>query len=350
MKGVTKEKLRSQWKTQREQSAHAVKAVVNERYGSPDVLEIRELPMPRPESGEILVKVHATTVGRTDSCALRAHPWFVRPYAGLLRPKRTVLGLDFAGTVEALGVGVTQFTIGDRVFGLTPRGYGAHAEYVCVPADGAVSVMPPGKGFDQVVVCEGAWYANTYLQKFNIQPGHNILIYGASGAIGTSAVQLAKIYGADVTAVVSTPNVGLARQLGADSVVDYTAEDFTKIDEHFDFVLDAVGKTSYFQCRGLLKPDGVYAATDLGPWWQNVILALWSSITGTGRVVFPTPRSSQSLVEFIAAHIESANFNAVIDRVYSLCDIAEAYRYVETEQKTGIIVIETVQDAIRTDC
>lgn len=141
-----------------------MKAVVNERYGSPDVLELRELPMPGPEPGEILVSVHATTVGRTDSCALRAHPWFVRPYAGLLRPKRTVLGLDFAGIVEALGTGVGEFTIGDRVFGLTPHGYGAHAEYVCVPADGAVSVMPPGKDFDQVVVCEGAWSAKTYLR------------------------------------------------------------------------------------------------------------------------------------------------------------------------------------------
>ena len=327
-----------------------MKAVVNERYGSPDVLEIREVPMPRAEAGEILVKVHATTVGRTDSCALRAHPWFVRPYAGLLRPKRSVLGLDFAGTVEALGGGVTEFTLGDRVFGLTPHGYGAHAEYVCLPADGAVSAMPSGKEFDEVVVCEGAWYANTYLRKFNIQPNHNILIYGASGAIGTSAVQLAKIYGADVTAVVSTPHIGLARKLGADRVVDYTTEDFTKIGGRFDFVLDAVGKTSYFQCRGLLNPNGVYAATDLGPWWQNVILAVWSSITGIGRVVFPTPRSSQSFVEFIAAHIESGNFNAVIDREYSLSDIAEAYRYVETEQKAGIVVVEMVRDDIRPDC
>jgi NADPH:quinone reductase-like Zn-dependent oxidoreductase len=327
-----------------------MKAVVNERYGSPDVLEIREVPAPNPDAGEILVKVHATTVGRTDSCALRAHPWFVRPYAGLLRPKRTVLGLDFAGTVAALGAGVTKFTRGDRVFGLTPHGYGAHAEYVCVPADGAVSDIPTGKDFSDVVVCEGAWYANTYLKKFNIGPGHNILIYGASGAIGTSAVQLAKIYGAGVTAVVSTPHIGLAHKLGAARVVDYTAEDFTKIGDRFDFVLDAVGKTSYFQCRGLLKPDGVYAATDLGPWWQNVILALWSSITGTGRVVFPTPRSSQSFVEFIAAQIESANFNAVIDRAYSLLDIAVAYRYVETEQKAGIVVIEVVRDDIRPDC
>lgn len=319
-----------------------MKAVVNERYGSPDILEIREVPVPEPHTGELLIKIHTTTVGRTDSCALRAHPFFVRPYTGLLRPRRTVLGLDFAGTVEAIGKGVTTFTRGDRVFGLTPGGYGAHAEYVCLPADGAISVMPSGRHFDEVVACEGAWYADTYLKKFNLQPGHKILIYGASGAIGTSALQLSRIYGADVTAVVSTAHLKLARHLGAEHVIDYTAEDFTKTGESFDFVLDAVGKTSFFQCRQLLKPKGVFAATDLGPWWQNVILAVWASLTGSGRVVFPTPRPDRSFIEFLKARLQAGEFHAVIDREYPLRDIAEAYRYVESEQKVGIVVIRVV--------
>lgn len=323
-----------------------MKAVVNERYGSPDILEIREIPTPEPQAGEILVRVHATTVSRTDSCALRAHPFFVRPLTGLLRPKRTVLGLDFAGTVEAVGKGVVKFEQGDRVFGLTPGGYGAHAEYVCLSADSAVSVMPPAKRFHEVVVCEGAWYANTYLKKFNLRPGHKILIYGASGAIGTSAIQLSKIYGANVIAVVSTPHLDLARRLGADRVVDYTAEDFTKIGDSFDFVLDAVGKTSFFRCRPLLKREGVFAATDLGPWWQNVILAIWSSLTGTGRVVFPTPRRDPSFLEFLKARIQAGEFRAVIDRKYPLRNIADAYRYVETEQKVGIVVIEVVPEDV----
>lgn len=317
-----------------------MKASVNERYGSSDVLSICEVPTPRPEAGEILVRVHATTVGRTDSCALRAHPFFVRPNTGLIRPRRTVLGLDFSGTVEAVGQDVSKFSVGERVFGLTPGGYGAHAEYVCVRADGAVATMPPGAGYDEVVVCEGAWYADTNLKKFNLKPGQNILVYGASGAIGTSAVQLAKYYGAMVTAVVATPHLDLARRLGADHVVDYTAEDFTQIDESFDFVLDAVGKTSFSRCRSLLKPEGVFAATDLGPYWQNVILSIWSSLTGSGRVVLPMPHSSQSVVEFIRSRIEAGEFHAVIDRRYQLHDIADAYRYVETEQKTGIVVIE----------
>jgi NADPH:quinone reductase-like Zn-dependent oxidoreductase len=323
-----------------------MKAVVNERYGSPDILEIREIPTPEPQPGEILVRVHATTVSRTDSCALRAHPFFVRPLTGLLRPKRTVLGLDFAGTVEAVGKGVVKFEQGDRVFGLTPGGYGAHAEYVCLSADSAVSVMPPAKRFHEVVVCEGAWYANTYLKKFNLKPDHKILIYGASGAIGTSAIQLSKIYGANAIAVVSTPHLDLARRLGADRVVDYTAEDFTKIGDSFDFVLDAVGKTSFFRCRPLLKREGVFAATDLGPWWQNVILAIWSSLTGTGRVVFPTPRHDPSFLEFLKARIQAGEFRAVIDRKYPLRNIADAYRYVETEQKVGIVVIEVVPEDV----
>ena len=206
--------------------------------------------------------------------------------------------------------------------------------------------MPSRTRFDEVVVCEGAWYADTYLTKFKLKPGHKILIYGASGAIGTSAVQLAKFYGAEVTAVVSTPHLDLAKRLGSDHVVDYTARDFTQIGESFDFVLDAVGKTSFFRCRSLLRPQGVFAATDLGPWWQNVALAIWSSLTGSGRVLLPTPHASQAFVDFLKARIEAREFHAVIDRTYLLRDIADAYRYVETEQKAGIVVIEVVPEQV----
>lgn len=321
-----------------------MKAVVNLRYGSPDVLDVREMPTPKPRTDEVLVKVHATTVGRTETCALRAHPFFMRLSTGLLRPKSPILGLDFAGTVEATGEAVTKFSPGDRVFGLTPDGFGAHAEYVCLPENCAISVMPYETRFDETVVCEGAWYADTILRAFDLSPGHKILIYGASGAIGTSAVQLAKSYGAEVTAVASTPHLELAKRLGADRVIDYTAEDFTKINVTFDFVLDAVGTTSFFRCRRLLEPDGVFSATDLGPGWQNIFLSTWSSLTGSGRVVFPMPHSSQVLVENMKSRIEAGVFHAVIDRRYPMQDIAEAYRYVETKQKVGIVVIEVVPD------
>ena len=318
-----------------------MRAAVNTRYGSPDVLEIRQVPKPEPKAGEVLIKVHATTVSRTDCGMRRPHPQFVRLVAGLLRPKRTILGMDFAGEVEAVGTGVTTFKPGDRVFGLSPNVYGAHAEYLCLPETAAMAAMPARTRFCDAVVCEGAWYADTYLQAFRLKPDHSILIYGASGAIGTADVQLAKSYGAKVTAVVATRHLDLVRTLGADRAVDYTAQDFTQIGDTFDFVLDAVGKTTYFRCRRLLKPKGVFAATDLGPWGQNPLLAIWSAITGSHRVIFPLPQSgrAKAFVEFLKSRIEADEFRPVIDREYPLDAIADAYRYVESEQKTGIVVI-----------
>lgn len=258
---------------------------------------------------------------------------------GLFRPKWTVLGMDFAGTVESVGADVTLFKPGERVFGLSPDHFGAHAEFLCVPEIGAIATLPSGTRFNEVVVCEGAWYAHTYLQRFGVKSGHKILIYGASGAIGTAAVQLAKSYGAEVTAVVAARHLDLVRSLGADNLVDYTAEDFTQIDETFDFVFDAVGKTTYFRCRRLLTPDGIFSASDLGPWWQNLFLAAWSSITGSGRVVLPMPKDSETSVGYLKGLMESGKFRAVVDREYPFEAIADAYRYVETAQKTGIVVI-----------
>ena len=235
-----------------------MKAVVSALYGSPDVLEVRQMQKPEPQAGEVLIKVHATTVNRTDCGMLRATPFFARLFTGLLRPKHQVLGMDFAGEVEAIGAGVTSFKPAERVFGMTPSDLGAHAEYLCVPETGAIAAMPAGARFEEAVLCEGAFYADTILRRFAIKPGHRILIYGASGAIGTAALQLAKSYGAEVTAVVATQHLDLVKSLGADRAVDYTAGDFTQIGETFDFVLDAVGKTTYVRCRKLLKPGGVW--------------------------------------------------------------------------------------------
>jgi NADPH:quinone reductase-like Zn-dependent oxidoreductase len=322
-----------------------MRAAVNTRYGPPEVVEIRQVPKPEPKAGEVLIRVHATTVSRTDCGMRRPHPQFVRLFAGLLRPRLTILGMDFAGEVEAVGAGVTMFKAGNRVFGLSPDACGAHAEYLCLPENAAMACMPLGVAFGDAVVCEGAWYADTYLQAFRLNPGHSILIYGGSGAIGTAAVQLAKCYGAKVTAVVATPHLDLVRSLGADRAVDYTAQDFTQIGETFDCVFDAVGKTTFFRCRRLLKPNGVFAATDLGPWCQNPLLTLWSAITGSRRVIFPLPQSSKAktFVEFLKTRIEAGEFRAVIDREYPLEAIADAYSYVEKERKTGIVVINVKQ-------
>ncbi len=317
-------------------------AVVNTTYGSPDVLKIMQVPKPRPRAREVLIRVHATSVTRTDCGMLRARPFVARFFTGLHRPKRTILGMDFAGEVEEVGAGVTSFTTGERVFGMSPNNFGAHAEYLCVPEAGEIAAIPAGLRFDEAVVCEGGWYANVYLRAFDLKPGHKILIYGASGAIGTAAVQLAKSYGAEVTAVVATQHLELVKSLGANRAVDYTTQDFTRMDETFDFVLDAVGKTTYFRCRRLLRPGGIFAATDLGPWGQNPLLAIWSWVTRSGRVIFPLPRSGTGLVEFLKARMETHQFQAVIDREYPLEAIADAYRYVETGQKTGIVVINVL--------
>ena len=322
-----------------------MRAAINTRYGPPDVIRVLDVPKPQPKADEVLVRVHATTVNRTDCGMLRAHPFFIRAFTGPIRPKRTIRGMDFAGTVEAVGTEVTSFRPGDRVFGLAPDDSGAHADYLAVPETDAIATMPAGLRFDEAVVCEGAWYADTYLKQFGLKAGRSILIYGASGAIGTSAVQLAKANGAAVTAVVPARHLELARALGADHVIDYTAEDFAEIGETFDCVFDAVGKTTYFTCKPLLKPSGMFAATDLGPWGQNVFLALWSAITGSKRVIFPLPNDRKSFVDFLKGRMEAGQFRAVIDRAYPLDAIVDAYRYVLSEQKAGIVVVTVAAEA-----
>jgi NADPH:quinone reductase-like Zn-dependent oxidoreductase len=319
-----------------------MKAAVITRYGSPDVIKILDAPKPAPAADEVLIRVHAATVNRTDCGELRAHPFFTRFFYGLRRPRRTIFGLDFAGEVEAVGAGVVSFTPGDRVFGMCPsRNNGAQAEYVSVPTR-TVAAMPAGARFDEAVVCEGAFYAHSALKRIDLKPGNKILIYGATGAIGTAMIQLAKSSGAEVTAVAATRHLELVKSLGADHAIDYTSVDFTRIGETFDFVVDAVGKASFFQCRKLLKPDGLFASTDLGAWGQNVVLAIWSSIARRNRVVMLVPGRIDGFVGFLKSRMEAGQFRAIVDRKYGLPEIADAYRYVETEQKVGIVVIDIV--------
>jgi NADPH:quinone reductase-like Zn-dependent oxidoreductase len=322
-----------------------MKAAVVTRYGSPEVVKIRHAPKPAPKPGEALIRVHAATVNRTDCGELRPHPFFARLFYGLRRPKRTIFGMDFAGAVEAVGAGTTSFKPGDRVFGMCPsRRNGAQAEYFCMPETGPIASMPAGARFDEAVVCEGAFYADAGLRKLRLGPGHEILIYGASGAIGTAALQLAKYYGAEVTAVVATRHLDLVRRLGADRAVDYTAGELEHLEQRFDFVFDAVGKMTILQWRGLLKPGGVFAATDLGPWSQNLLFLIWSAFGGGKRVVIPLPEraSGHAFVAFLKSRMEAGQFRAVIDRRYRLDEIADAYRYVESGEKTGIVVIDVM--------
>jgi NADPH:quinone reductase-like Zn-dependent oxidoreductase len=293
----------------------------------------------------VLVKIHATTVNRTDCGFRRARPFIVRFVSGLMRPKHNILGSELAGQVEAVGAAVAQFEVGDRVFGVSAGDFGAHAEFVCMSEDAPLARMPADTTFEEAAaVCDGAILALTCLRRADLRRGRTILIYGASGSIGTAGVQLARYFDADVTAVCNTSNVETVRSLGADRVIDYTQEDFTGDGEMYDVILDAVGKTSFRRCKRALKQGGVYLETDLGFLWQNPILALLITRIGSKRVLVPIPRYTKKDVLFLKELIEARKYRAVIDRRYPLEQVVDATRYVETEQKTGNVVLTVSHD------
>lgn len=320
-----------------------MRAVVHERYGPPSVLRVVDVARPEPADDEVLVKVRATAVNRTDCGFRQGKPAIVRLFSGLRQPRRHVLGTEFAGVVESLGAGVTTFAVGDEVFGVNADRFGAHAEYVAVRERAPIAHKPAGPSFEEAAaVCDGGILALTCLRWTGVRPGRRVLVYGASGSIGTAAVQLAKHLGASVTAVCDTRRLELVRSLGADRVIDYTAEDFTRHGDQYDVVLDAVGKVSFRRCRPLLGPHGVYASTDGGYLWQNVPLAAltWAtSRLGAHQVMMPLPRYRQKDVELLAALLEKGEYRAVVDRTYPLDQVVEATEYVETEQKTGNVVL-----------
>jgi NADPH:quinone reductase-like Zn-dependent oxidoreductase len=252
-----------------------------------------------------------------------------------------VLGSEFAGVVEAVGPDVTSFKVGDQVFGFTGFSFGAHAEYLSIPADGGLATMPANVSFEQAAAgTEGSQYALAFSHTAKIERGQDVLVYGATGAIGSAAVQLLRSVGATVTAVCDTKNVELVRGLGADRVVDYTAVDFTKDTQRYDAVFDAVGKSSFGRCRRLLKPGGTYLSSDLGPFAQNLALMVITPLLGGRKVRFPMQSMrGQGMVRYFRQLMESGEFRPVIDRTYPLDQIVEAYRYVETGQKIGNVVI-----------
>jgi NADPH:quinone reductase-like Zn-dependent oxidoreductase len=325
-----------------------MRAVVHDKYGPPDVLRLAEIERPVPRDDELLVRIRATTINRTD-CGLRAaSPFIVRFFSGLLRPKRTILGSELAGEVDAVGAAVREFAVGDEVFGVNEASRGAHAEFVCVPEDAPLAHKPAGIGFEEAAaVCDGAILALASLSLADLHEGRSIVVYGASGSIGTAAVQLARHFGAHITAVCDTKNLELVRSLGADEVVDYTREDFTRNGKTFDVVFDAVGKHAFRRCRRALQPDGIYFTTDLGFLAQNPALVLATRWTGGRRVRLPLPRYTKENVLFVKELIEAGEYRAVIDRVYPLEQVVEATRYVETGQKTGNVVLTVSPDTVR---
>jgi NADPH:quinone reductase-like Zn-dependent oxidoreductase len=320
-----------------------MKALVYTRYGPPDVLQLKEIEKPLPGDNEVLVKVHATTVNRTDNATVKAIPFFARIVTGVFAPKKQTPGTEFAGEIEAIGRAVTSLKVGDRVFGFDDMGARAHAQYLTIGAD-RVRTIPADISYAQAAAsCEGAHYAINFINKVRAEKGQDVLVYGASGAIGSALVQLLKYYGLTVTAVCGTRNVELVKSLGADKVVDYTREDYANDERQYDYVFDAVGKISFFDCRHLLKPGGVYISSDLGPMAQNIFLPLVTPVIkpllGNRKTIFPVPTDLGGSLTLIRKLLEAGKFRAVIDREFTLEQIVDAYRYVEKGFKTGNVVI-----------
>jgi NADPH:quinone reductase-like Zn-dependent oxidoreductase len=325
-----------------------MQAVVYERYGPPEVLRLEQVARPVPNDDELLVKVRATTVTRTDT-GLRSAEFFISRFVtGILRPRNKILGFEFAGVVEAIGPAVTGFKVGDEVFGA--REYGAWAEFIAIKESASVAVKPSGMRFEEAAaVTDGMELALACLRKAGPLAGRSILLYGASGSIGTAAVQLARHFGAEVTAVCSTKNVELVRSLGADEVIDYTQADFTKNGKRYDVIFDSVGMHSFRRSRRSLKRGGFFIETDLGFMWHVPLLLLLTRWIGDKKVKMGIPHYTKEDVLFLNDLIESGEYRAVIDRTYPLEDVIEAVRYVETGEKTGNVVLVVSSDEKEAD-
>ena len=317
-----------------------MKASINTQYGPPEVVKIMEVDTPTPKDNEVLVKVHASTVNRTD-CGFRSAEYFVsRFFSGLFKPKNPILGCEFAGEIVGMGKDVTLFKIGDKVFGFNDTQFGGHAEFMTVNAQAAIATMPNNVPYEvAAAITEGGHYALCDIKAAKVKSGQKVLVNGATGAIGSAAVQLLKHFGAEVTAVCDTKNGTLVQSLGADVVIDYLKEDFTKRSETFDFIFDAVGKSSFGRCKPLLNENGIYISTELGKNGENIYLALLTPLFSRKKLLFPLPTISKDDVIFLKNLVETGQYKPVIDRHYPLEQIVEAYKYVETGQKTGNVVI-----------
>ena len=316
-----------------------MRAAVYTRYGPPEVLQVKEIAKPEPRDNEVLIRVRATAVTSGDVRLRKADPFIARFFTGLLRPKNTIPGFDLAGEIEVVGKDVTTFKAGDQVFGITDFSVGTYAEYICVPEDGVLAPKPEKASFEEAAaIFFGGHTALHFLRKGDIGRGQKVLIYGASGSVGTSAVQLARHFGAEVTGVCSTPNVELVKSLGADKVIDYTVEDFTRSGEAYDIIFDTVGKSSFSGSVRALKEKGYYLRTvhiSPGP----IIRGLWTTMTSGKKVIGGVAAEKKEDLVFLKELFEVGELKAVIDRIYSLDQVVEAHRYVEQGRKKGNVVI-----------
>ena len=325
-----------------------MRAVVHTRYGPPEFLQITEIEQPVPNEREVLIKVHATTVNRTDCATIRAKPFFMRIVTGLFKPIKQISGTEFAGEVIKKGENVSALKVGDRVFGFDDQGSQSHAQFLAIEEDKALTIPGDLTYAQAAASSEGAHYALNFINKVDLRKGQRVLVNGATGAIGSAAVQLLKYFGADITAVCATQNIELVMSLGANRVIDYTRESFVKENQKYDFVFDTVGKSSFLKCKNLLLPGGVYISSDLGFFAQNLVLPLVTPVIKPAienkKTVFPNPTDIRGTLLLIKRLMEQGKFRAVIDKEYRLEQIVEAFKYVETGQKAGNVVIVVDHD------
>jgi len=319
-----------------------MKAMVQRAYGSPEVIALQHTVKPSPGNKDILIRVHAATVGPSDCAFRKGDPFMIKVLYGFFKPKYAIGGTELAGIIEAVGADVKLFKPGDRVVGLSSKTFGAHAEYICLPEESPLALIPENLSYEQAAaICDGGATALTYLRdKAKLHKGQKILINGASGAVGIYAVQLAKYYGAHVTAVCSGSNESLVRKAGADDVIDYTKQDFTKSSQTYDVIFDAVGKRSFSSCKSVLSANGLYLTTAVK--LSVMLQTVWTSLFKGKRVRFATAGLVQNYatLTFLMKLANKQSLNAVIDRRYPLEQLASAHRYVETERKKGNVIIE----------
>ncbi|MCV2365089.1 NAD(P)-dependent alcohol dehydrogenase [Paucibacter sp. DJ1R-11] len=317
-----------------------MKSAYRSHYGHAEVLSLRELERPSPKADELLIRVRAATVSRTDGAILQGRPWLMRCFCGLLRPRSTTPGCDFAGEVMAVGERVTRFKVGERLFGFDDLGLGSHSQYLCLAESKALARIPEGVSFEHAAAsAEGAHYAINFLNKVGLESGQTVLLNGATGAIGSALLQLLKQRGARVTATCPGAQAEWALGSGAERVIDFQKQDFTHDPTRYDFVFDAVGKSSFGRCRPLLKPGAVYISSELGPYAQNLGLALCTPWLGGRKVVFPVPLRTQASLDLMQGLLAQGAFKPLIDRRFPLAEIQAAYRLTLSGAKIGNVLV-----------
>jgi NADPH:quinone reductase-like Zn-dependent oxidoreductase len=321
--------------------------VYRENYGGPEVISLNQLSIPVIGENDVLIRVHATTVNRTDCAILRAKPFIMRFFIGLFKPKQKVPGTDFSGLIEQVGESVSTFRVGDRVMGFNDQGICSQAEYMSFSERKDIFKMPEGLSFRSAAASmEGAHYALNIINKVKIVSGQKILINGATGAIGSALVQFCKADGLDVTAVCKGEHQTLVTNLGAHKVLNYLENDFTQLDEKFDFVFDAVGKSTFGKCKRILTPKGIYISSELGPWSQNIFFALIGLFSKGKKVIFPIPTHIDRSYEYVRGLIEKGQFKPLIDRSYPMTEAADAYRYVMSGEKVGNVILDLKENPV----